>query len=78
MNWHWLVLQRRWRRCQEDEEKVMIVVDKARVLALQERRCDSKGKGAVYDPVLGICCHFCRYIYRMSANVYNQLVALCS
>ncbi|KAL6637711.1 hypothetical protein ACP70R_025283 [Stipagrostis hirtigluma subsp. patula] len=44
----------------EDDEKAMVVVDKARVQALQERRCDSKGRGAVYDPVLGICCHFCR------------------
>ncbi|KAK2421864.1 Zinc-finger domain of monoamine-oxidase A repressor R1 [Trifolium repens] len=24
------------------------------------RRCDSKGRGSVYNPVLGICCHFCR------------------
>lgn len=24
------------------------------------RRCDSKGRGSVYDPVFGICCHFCR------------------
>ncbi|KAL6909446.1 hypothetical protein ACP4OV_001727 [Aristida adscensionis] len=45
---------------EEEEEKALVVVDKARVQALQERRCDSKGRGAVYDPVLGICCHFCR------------------
>ncbi|MFS7948535.1 putative Zinc-finger domain of monoamine-oxidase A repressor R1 [Helianthus anomalus] len=25
-----------------------------------ERRCRSKGSGSVYDPVFGICCHFCR------------------
>ncbi|KAI3463548.1 hypothetical protein Pfo_020211 [Paulownia fortunei] len=24
------------------------------------RRCDSKGRGSWYDPVYGICCHFCR------------------
>ncbi|CAJ2631295.1 unnamed protein product [Trifolium pratense] len=24
------------------------------------RRCDSKGRGSVYNPLLGICCHFCR------------------
>ncbi|KAI5441436.1 uncharacterized protein LOC127103246 [Lathyrus oleraceus] len=24
------------------------------------RRCDSKGRGSVYNSVLGICCHFCR------------------
>ncbi|KAJ4974482.1 hypothetical protein NE237_007656 [Protea cynaroides] len=24
------------------------------------RRCDSKGRGSVYDPIFGICCHFCR------------------
>ncbi|XP_072973680.1 uncharacterized protein [Typha angustifolia] len=23
-------------------------------------RCESKGRGSIYDPVLGICCHFCR------------------
>lgn len=25
------------------------------------RRCNSKGRGSVYDPVFGICCHFCRF-----------------
>nr|XP_043618288.1 cell division cycle-associated 7-like protein [Erigeron canadensis] len=25
-----------------------------------ERRCMSKGRGSIYDPVFGICCHFCR------------------
>ncbi|WVZ60254.1 hypothetical protein U9M48_010301 [Paspalum notatum var. saurae] len=44
----------------DDEGKPRLVVSKGRVHALQERRCDSKGRGAVYDPVLGICCHFCR------------------
>ncbi|PAN45410.1 hypothetical protein PAHAL_9G116600 [Panicum hallii] len=44
----------------DDEENLALVVDKKRVQALQERRCDSKGRGGVYDPVLGICCHFCR------------------
>ncbi|XP_031106633.1 cell division cycle-associated protein 7-like [Ipomoea triloba] len=24
------------------------------------RRCSSKARGSVYDPVYGICCHFCR------------------
>ncbi|XP_012075846.1 uncharacterized protein LOC105637061 isoform X1 [Jatropha curcas] len=24
------------------------------------RRCNSKGRGSIYDPVFGICCHFCR------------------
>ncbi|XP_050218730.1 uncharacterized protein LOC126669327 [Mercurialis annua] len=24
------------------------------------RRCESKGRGSIYDPVYGICCHFCR------------------
>lgn len=24
------------------------------------RRCHGKGRGSVYDPVFGICCHFCR------------------
>ncbi|XP_004512768.1 uncharacterized protein [Cicer arietinum] len=28
--------------------------------ACSARRCDSKGRGSVYNPVLGICCHFCR------------------
>uniref|UniRef100_A0A0A9BHA0 Zinc-finger domain-containing protein n=1 Tax=Arundo donax TaxID=35708 RepID=A0A0A9BHA0_ARUDO len=44
----------------EVEEKAVVVVDKERVKALQERLCDSKARGGVYDPVLGICCHFCR------------------
>lgn len=26
-----------------------------------DRRCTSKGRGSVYDPVFGICCHFCRF-----------------
>jgi len=29
------------------------------------RRCDSKGRGSVYNPVLGICCHFCRSIFSL-------------
>ncbi|TVU45410.1 hypothetical protein EJB05_04897 [Eragrostis curvula] len=53
----------------EEEEKATVVVDKKRVEALQERRCDSRGRGGVYDPVLGICCHFCRYT-RTITNVY--------
>ncbi|CAN6478168.1 unnamed protein product [Victoria cruziana] len=24
------------------------------------RRCNSKERGSIYDPILGICCHFCR------------------
>ncbi|KAK9278032.1 hypothetical protein L1049_028376 [Liquidambar formosana] len=24
------------------------------------RRCNSKGRGSVYDSIFGICCHFCR------------------
>lgn len=24
------------------------------------RRCNSKDRGTIYDPILGICCHFCR------------------
>uniref|UniRef100_A0A453H7E6 Zinc-finger domain-containing protein n=1 Tax=Aegilops tauschii subsp. strangulata TaxID=200361 RepID=A0A453H7E6_AEGTS len=35
-------------------------IDKERLRVLQETRCDSKARGSVYDPVLGICCHFCR------------------
>ncbi|GBG45643.1 hypothetical protein CBR_g79093 [Chara braunii] len=27
---------------------------------LQRHRCDSEGRGSVYDPVVGLCCHFCR------------------
>ncbi|GBG85764.1 hypothetical protein CBR_g40493 [Chara braunii] len=27
---------------------------------LQERRCDCRDRGSVYDPVVGLCCHFCR------------------
>lgn len=25
------------------------------------RRCESKGRGSLYDPIYGICCHFCRF-----------------
>ncbi|CAK9147943.1 unnamed protein product [Ilex paraguariensis] len=25
------------------------------------RRCRSKSRGSVHDPVFGICCHFCRF-----------------
>jgi cell division cycle-associated protein 7 len=45
---------------EEEDEKLNMVVDKKRVEALQERRCDNRGRGSVYDPLLGICCHFCR------------------
>jgi len=45
----------------EKEGKWAMAVAKERVQTLQERRCDSRGRGGVYDPVLGICCHFCRY-----------------
>ncbi|KAG8097946.1 hypothetical protein GUJ93_ZPchr0013g35449 [Zizania palustris] len=45
---------------EEQEKKAVVVIDKERVRILQERRCDSKARGAVYDTVLGICCHFCR------------------
>lgn len=24
-------------------------------------RCNSKGRGSVYNPIFGICCHFCRF-----------------
>ncbi|GBG85760.1 hypothetical protein CBR_g40489 [Chara braunii] len=27
---------------------------------LQERRCKCRGRGSVYDPLVGLCCHFCR------------------
>lgn len=30
------------------------------VSELLARRCDSKGRGSVYDQKVGICCHFCR------------------
>lgn len=33
-----------------------------------ERRCMSKGRGSVYDPVFGICCHFCRSISTLSLS----------
>ncbi|XP_020102806.1 cell division cycle-associated protein 7-like isoform X3 [Ananas comosus] len=37
-----------------------VVVSEVERRQLLSRRCDSKGRGSVYDPVLGICCHFCR------------------
>ena len=45
---------------EEQEEKSPMYIDKERLRVLQETRCDSKARGSVYDPVLGICCHFCR------------------
>ncbi|GLJ11958.1 hypothetical protein SUGI_0180980 [Cryptomeria japonica] len=27
---------------------------------LLAHRCDSKSRGSIYDPILGLCCHFCR------------------
>ncbi|KAJ1691962.1 hypothetical protein LUZ63_016117 [Rhynchospora breviuscula] len=39
------------------EEKEVSNTDRR---ARQARRCDSKGRGSIYDPILGICCHFCR------------------
>eukprot|EP00899_Mesostigma_viride_P008834 jgi/Mesvir1/17952/Mv12998-RA.1 len=27
---------------------------------LQSQRCGSRGRGSLYDSVVGICCHFCR------------------
>lgn len=44
----------------DKEGKWAVAVAKERVQALQERRCDSRGRGGAYDSVLGICCHFCR------------------
>ena len=66
----------------DDEENLELVVDKKRVQALQERRCDSKGRGGVYDSVLGICCHFCRYTGNLPplrtcvGRVYDRFCAL--
>ena len=66
----------------DDEENLALLVDKKRVQALQERRCDSKGRGGVYDPVLGICCHFCRYTGNLPplrtcvGRVYDRFCAL--
>ena len=61
----------------DDEENLALLVDKKRVQALQERRCDSKGRGGVYDSVLGICCHFCRYTGKFAPlRVYDRFCAL--
>lgn len=32
------------------------------------RRCNSKGRGSVYDPIFGISCHFCRSIKILAFN----------
>lgn len=39
---------RRSSRCEISEEAL-------------SRRCSSKGRGSLYDPIYGICCHFCRF-----------------
>eukprot|EP01018_Ginkgo_biloba_P039243 Gb_21180 [translate_table: standard] len=36
------------------------VVDLELSPVLMAQRCHSKSRGSVYDPILGICCHFCR------------------
>lgn len=48
--------------CASDFEEEEEVLDPDRRTRLA-RRCDSKGRGSIYDPILGICCHFCRYVY---------------
>jgi hypothetical protein len=37
---------------------------------ISARRCDSKGRGSIYNPVLGICCHFCRSIFSCSLTLF--------
>lgn len=59
----------------DKEGKWAVAVAKERVQALQERRCDSRGRGGVYDSVLGICCHFCRYTLIIT-NMNHRLVLL--
>ncbi|CAL0323926.1 unnamed protein product [Lupinus luteus] len=55
--------------CEGEEEKVRpanapyIEVRDADLQITPEgsaRRCNSKGRGSVYNPIFGICCHFCR------------------
>ncbi|KAK8937915.1 hypothetical protein KSP40_PGU005498 [Platanthera guangdongensis] len=41
--------------------------------------CGGRGaRGSLYDPVLGICCHFCRFtaldIYFLYASVENYML----
>lgn len=40
------------------------------------RRCDSKGRGSIYNPVLGICCHFCRSYSLALVPFFYSTVAL--
>lgn len=48
------------------------------------RRCTSKDRGSIYDPVLGICCHFCRFCthsrislaYFLRISFYNVFKSL--
>ncbi|KAL6552373.1 hypothetical protein OROHE_007737 [Orobanche hederae] len=37
------------------------ISDTMRQISLEAlaRRCESKGRGSLYDPVYGLCCHFC-------------------
>jgi hypothetical protein len=52
---------------EESEEKGRRPLVKVSGLELQlspedsARRCRSKGRGNVYNPVFGISCHFCRF-----------------
>ncbi|KAF3325401.1 Cell division cycle-associated 7-like protein [Carex littledalei] len=45
--------------CISDFEEKLVVFEPDR-RARVAWRCESKGRGSVYDPILGICCHFCR------------------
>ncbi|XP_078149984.1 uncharacterized protein LOC144545268 [Carex rostrata] len=45
--------------CISDFEETEVVFEPDRRARIA-RRCESKGRGSVYDPILGICCHFCR------------------
>jgi cell division cycle-associated protein 7 len=45
--------------CTSDFEEEILDLDPDRQARIA-RRCDCKGRGSIYDPILGICCHFCR------------------
>ncbi|KAK6127845.1 hypothetical protein DH2020_013517 [Rehmannia glutinosa] len=45
-----------WRMAKAEKDLIRRQISKEALA----RRCESKGRGSLYDPVYGICCHYCR------------------
>ncbi|KAI3976493.1 hypothetical protein MKX01_008351 [Papaver californicum] len=50
--------QKEWKLFDAEERELE---EKSRISSdVLTRRCDSKSRGSIYNPVFGVCCHFCR------------------